>query len=190
MTIDSEDRPIQIVCSLLSFYGQCYIQNKKRVKPSNRIDLFYRDHLYLSGSQSQPLSSWAEMDEIILISTVFMPSVVVLLFLSLLSLAIMFTCHCILLFVGRQHITRSSVLLLLLLSLITRCCPLWKTTIDLFIYHLFTIDLFTYHLLLHVVVVNTQNIDLELSVVLLFCLRWAISIVYPYLKSLSCCCLW
>lgn len=180
MTIDSEDRPIQIVCSLLSFYGQCYIQNKKRVEPSNIIDLFYWDHLYLSGSQSQPLLSWAEMDEIILISTVFMPSVVVLLFLSLLSLATMFTCHCILLFVGRQHITRSSVLLLLLLSLITRCCSLWKTTIDLF----------TYHLLLHVVVVNTQNIDLALSVVPLFCLRWAISIVYPYLKSLSCCCLW
>lgn len=110
MTIDSEDRPIQIVCSLLSFYGQCYIQNKKRVEPSNIIDLFYWDHLYLSGFQSQPLLSWAEMDEIILISTVFMPSVVVLLFLSLLSLAIMFTCHCILLFVGRHNITRSSVL--------------------------------------------------------------------------------
>lgn len=178
MTIDSEDRPILIVCSLLSFYGQCYIQNKKGLNLSNRIDLFYWDHLYLSGSQSQPLLSWAEMDEIILIFTV--PSVVVLLFLSLLSLAIMFTCHCMLLFVGRQRITRSSVLLLLLLSLITRCCPLWKTTIDLF----------TYHLLLLVVVVNTQNIDLALSVVPLFCLRWAISIVYPYLKSLSCCCLW
>lgn len=36
VTIDSEDRPIQIVCSLLSFYGQCYIQNKKRVKPKQQ----------------------------------------------------------------------------------------------------------------------------------------------------------
>lgn len=177
MTIDSEDRPIQIVCSLLSFYGQCYIQNKKRVEPSNIIDLFYWDHLYLSGSQSQPLLSWAEMDEIILISTVFMPSVVVSK-LVVLSHNVYLSLHFVVCGETKYHKIISS--LLLLLSLITRCCPLWKTTIDLF----------SYHLLLHVVVVNTQNIDLALSVVLLFCLRWAISIVYPYLKSLSCCCLW
>lgn len=177
MTIDSEDRPIQIVCSLLSFYGQCYIQNKKRVEPSNIIDLFYWDHLYLSGSQSQPLLSWAEMDEIIhsvyAISCCFVVSKLVVL-----SHNVYLSLHFVVCGETKYHKIISS--LLLLLSLITRCCPLWKTTIDLF----------SYHLLLHVVVVNTQNIDLELSVVLLFCLRWAISIVYPYLKSPSCCCLW
>lgn len=166
---------------LLSFYGQCYIQNKKRVEPSNIIDLFYWDHLYLSGSQSQPLLSWAEMDEIILISTCSVYAIsccFVVSKLVVLSHNVYLSLHFVVCGETKYHKIISS--LLLLLSLITRCCPLWKTTIDLF----------SYHLLLHVVVVNTQNIDLALSVVPLFCLRWAISIVYPYRKSLSCCCLW
>lgn len=180
MTIDSEDRPIQIVCSLLSFYGQCYIQNKKRVKPSNRIDLFYWDHLYLSRFSITTLvilgwNGWnyPNIHSVYAISCCFVVSKLVVpshnVYLSL---------HFVVCGKTKYHKIISS--LLLLLSLITRCCPLWKTTIDLF----------SYHLLLHVVVVNTQNIDLALSAVLLFCLRWAISIVYPYLKSLSCCCLW
>lgn len=181
MTIDSEDRPIQIVCSLLSFYGQCYIQNKKRVEPSN----FHNWFILLRPSVSFRFSittlvilgwnGWnhPNIHSVYAISCCFVVSKLVVL-----SHNVYLSLHFVVCGETKYHKIISS--LLLLLSLITRCCPLWKTTIDLF----------SYHLLLHVVVVNTQNIDLALSVVPLFCLRWAISIVYPYLKSLSCCCLW
>lgn len=41
VTIDSEDRTIQIVSSSLSFNGQLHLKKKKMFKPGNRIDLFY-----------------------------------------------------------------------------------------------------------------------------------------------------